>query len=103
MRSTIGTIELVIFKTKVNVTKQKVIDSSKLVDTILKDFDGFISRKLAVSNDGTWSDIVYWKDLKSAEYAGQEVLKNTTCQKYFSLIDEKNMQFLHLEPVVVDD
>jgi hypothetical protein len=61
---------------------------------------GFISRKLAVSENGTWTDIVYWTDLKSAEIASKEVMKSETCGVFFGMIDESSMQFMHLKPVL---
>lgn len=101
MSKKVGTVELVIFKVKNNLSEEEVIGAANAVNPVLESYAGFISRKLAVSKDGVWSDIVYWSDLKSAEYAGQEVMKNETCQAYFGMIDEKSMNFMHLKPVLL--
>jgi len=99
-RKEVGTIEVVVFKTIPGFTKQEVIEAAKAVNPVVEKFNGFISRKLAVNEDGTWTDIVYWTDLESAKQAGEEVMKSKTCQKFFGMIDEKSMQFMHQTPVI---
>ena len=99
-RQEVGTIELVIFKTKPEFCQKEVIEAANAVNPVVKKFKGYISRKLAVSKDGTWTDIVYWTDLESAEHAAQEVMKSEICQKFFEMIDEKSMSFMHLNPVI---
>jgi len=96
----VGTIELVIFKTKPEFSQKEVIEAANAVNPVVKVFKGYISRKLAVSKDGTWTDIVYWTDLESAEHAANEIMKSETCQKFFGMIDEKSMTFMHLNPVI---
>ncbi len=96
----VGIIEVVIFKTNQGFSEQEVIEAANAVNPVVKQFEGFISRKLAVSEDGTWTDIVYWTDLASAKHAGEQVMKSKTCQKFFSMIDEKSMQFMHQTPVI---
>lgn len=96
----VGTIELVIFDTYPQYSEEEVIAAAKAVNPVAEKFDGYIDRKLAVDKNGKWTDIVYWTDLKSAEYAAQEILKSETCQKFFEMINEESMQFMHLEPVI---
>ncbi|WP_420573362.1 hypothetical protein [Kordia sp.] len=96
----VGTIELVIFDTYPQYSKEEVIAAAKALNPIVEKFDGYIGRKLAIDKDGKWTDIVYWTDLKSAEHAAQEVMKSETCQKFFGMIKEESMQFMHLEPVI---
>lgn len=99
-KKVVGTIEVVVFKTNHGFTRQEVIEAAKAVNPVVKQFEGFIGRKLAVTEDGTWTDIVYWTDLASAKHAGEEVMKSQTCQKFFAMIDEKSMQFMHQTPVI---
>lgn len=96
----VGTIELVIFKTKAEYSKAEIIEAAKAVNPIVEQFDGFIGRKLASNDEGIWTDIVYWTDLASAEKASQEVMKSETCKKFFGMIDEESMQFMHLNPEI---
>lgn len=99
----VGTIELVIFKTKPEITKKEFIEAAIAVNPIVEKFEGYISRNLAVDKDGTWTDIVYWTDLESADHAAQEIMKSETCQKFFEMIDEESMKFRHLQPVINDE
>ena len=96
----VGTIELVIFDTYPQYSKAEVIAAAKSVNPVAEKFDGYIGRKLAVDKNGKWTDIVYWTDLKSAEHAAQEILKSETCQKFFGMINQETMQFMHLESVM---
>ena len=96
----IGTIEVVVFKTKSAYSKEQVIEAAKAVNPVVQEYDGFIGRKLAIGEDGTWTDIVYWTDLQTAEIAAKEVMKSTSCQKFFAMIEEEGMQFMHLDPVI---
>lgn len=95
-----GTIELVIFKTQDGFSDAEVRASAQSVNLLLTGFDGFISRKLAKAADGTWADIVYWRDVDSAARAAREIMADATAQRFFQMIDESTMQFMHLEPVL---
>jgi len=103
VKQEVGTIELVTFKTKPGFSQKEVIEAANAVNPVVEKFSGYISRKLAVSEVGTWTDIVYWTDLESAEHAAQEVMKSETCQKFFGMIDEKSMKFMHLTPVIENE
>ncbi|CAM1357745.1 hypothetical protein [Tenacibaculum xiamenense] len=96
----VGTVELVVFKTKPLFTKEQVIEAAEALNPIVTKFNGYLGRRLSVAEDGTWSDIVYWTDKESAEFAAKEVMKSKTCQTFFAMIDEKSMQFMHMKPVI---
>ena len=57
----IGTIELVIFKTKPEFTQTEFIKAAKAVKPIIEKFEGYLGRKLAVNKEGIWTDIVLEK------------------------------------------
>lgn len=98
----VGTIEIVIFKTKPEFSQKEVIDAARAVNPVVKQFNGYLGRKLATGKDSTWVDIVYWTNLEAAEHANQEIIKSETCQKFFSMIDEESMDFRHFQTVIVD-
>ncbi|NMH88095.1 hypothetical protein [Flavivirga algicola] len=89
-------VELVLFKTKPEFTKDQMVDAAKNINPILEKYNGYISRKLSITDDGKWTDIVYWTDLKSAEKASKHILEDPLAQKYFAMIDETSMEFSHL-------
>jgi len=97
----IGTIETVLFKTKAEYSREQVIEAATAVNSVVDNFDGFIARKLAWSDENqSWIDIVYWSDKASAEYAAKEAMKSPVCQPFFQMIDESSMQFMHYNPVI---
>lgn len=93
-------IELVLFDIKPGYSEKEVIKAGEAVNSFLEKSDGFINRKLSLSKEGKWMDIVYWTTLENAEKASEEVLKSEICQKYFGMIDETTMQFMHLNIVI---
>lgn len=93
-------LELVLFKTKPQFTKDAIIKAGKSINSVLEKFDGFISRKLALTEDGEWMDLVYWTDLQKAKSASKAILNNEIAKEYFKMIDESTMQFMHLNVVI---
>ncbi|MDO5968636.1 hypothetical protein Q4Q35_02340 [Flavivirga aquimarina] len=93
-------VELVLFKTKPAFTKEVVVSAAKNMNSILEKHKGYISRKLSITEDGQWMDIVYWTDLESAKKASKHILENQLSQKYFEMIDEATMEFTHFNVVI---
>jgi hypothetical protein len=60
---------------------------------------GFVDRKLGVSEDGQYLDLVTWKDLYAAKTAADKVMQIPACLEYFGLIDESGMQFMHFTTI----
>lgn len=69
------------------------------LNSILKSYDGFISRQLAVGEKNQWMDLVFWENMENATFAAEDVLKDEMAQKAFQVIDESEMNFFHFEPV----
>ncbi len=93
-------VELVLFKTKPEFNKNQVIDAAKNINPILEKHKGYISRKLSITDDGQWMDVVYWSDLESAKKASKHILEDVVAQKYFAMIDETTMAFYHFNVVI---
>lgn len=94
MESTV--IELVIFKTKPNVSPMALKEAAAKVTPILQTMNGYEQRELAVTDDGQWADIVHWTDMKSAQDAAKAAMEIPVCLEFFGLIDEKTMTMFHL-------
>ena len=88
-------IELVIFKAKPNYTTEEVLKTMQSLNPILEQYNGFIKRSLALSEDGFWTDIICWDSMKDAKQAAKDIMQNEAALKAFSVIDEKQMQFYH--------
>ena len=67
---------------------------------MIEKYQGFISRKLSVNEDGLWMDVVYWTDLKSAENASKHILENKLAQKYFEMIDDNTVECNHFNVII---
>ncbi len=93
-------VELVLFKTKPEFTRDDVVNAAKNINPVLEKHNGYISRKLSITEDGQWMDVVYWADLESAEKASKQILEDAVAQKYFAMIDEATMAFSHLNVVI---
>jgi len=55
-------IEVVIFKAKPGVSDAHLRTKAAAIAAILRGMTGFVDRKLGVSEDGQYLDIVTWKD-----------------------------------------
>lgn len=96
----VKTIELVLFKTKPEYSNETVIKRAEKVNAVLDKYDGYISRKLAITEDGQWMDLVYWTNQESAEKASKDILENQLGQEYFDVIDMNTIETTHLNVVI---
>ena len=88
-------IETVIYQTTPGVSGSEHIKKAAAISPILAKLPGFVSRQFSKTADGKWIDIIYWKNLTSAEKAAEEVKSIPECQVFFADMDEKTMQFMH--------
>ncbi|WP_298486769.1 hypothetical protein [uncultured Maribacter sp.] len=93
----VGVVEVALFKAKPEFTKEEITKSAIAINPILKKLDGFISRKLAVTTDGQWMDILYWSSLEKAKSALAVVMKSEVCKTFFEMTDEANSEFIHFD------
>jgi len=99
MTTTIGTIELVLFKVNEGLSDDEVLKAATALNECVKIEQGFIRRRFAKSEEqNLWMDLVLWTDMESAQKAAKNVMKNETAQHFFSMINESSMQFIHFEP-----
>ena len=84
-----GIIELVIFKLNQQYQDQQVINAAEKINPVLKNMPGFIKRDLGRTEDGKWTDVVYWESLEQAQAAAKKVMKMEECQDFFGMISEK--------------
>lgn len=65
-----GIVELTTFELKEGVSNEVFLESAqKMQKEFLSTQEGFIKRTLVQSEDGTWTDIVYWEKHESCELA----------------------------------
>ncbi|MDX1642607.1 MAG: hypothetical protein R3220_12965 [Balneolaceae bacterium] len=95
----VNAIELVLFKPKPSVSEDEVKNSLTSLNSVLQSYDGFIARQLAKGKEDQWMDLVFWESMQDASFAAEDVLKNEKAIKAFEVIDERQMNFFHSEPV----
>lgn len=89
-------IELVTFSVNKGVTDAQIKLAAKNVTPSLKKLSGFKSRSFVHDQNGKWVDIVYWENIKSALSASESMMKNEMALSFFSLINQKDMNMMHL-------
>ena len=96
MDKKIGTIEMVKFQLKSDVSAEHGRIQLEKLTACASKFPGFVGRNLsqdAKSNE--WLDLVYWDKLESAQYAAQEIMKDPTAMEIFGVIDDSTMHMQH--------
>ena len=90
-------IEMVLFRTKEGVELENAKTELKKCNDFLVEQKGFISRKISISDDGQFLDIVFWTDMDAAKTAAEKSCQNPELLKIFSIIDENTQIFKHFE------
>lgn len=88
-------VEVALFKAKPEFTKEQISKKAIAINPILEKINGFISRKLAVTPDGQWMDILYWTSLEKAKNALPIVMENEVCKTFFAMTDDANSELMH--------
>lgn len=87
-----GIVEYVTFKAAKGVEDEALKLAAFNTDEVLDNIDGFIKRHIAKSDDGTWVEVVYWKDQVSAEEGLELFLKQPLSKKFLDLIEEGSVE-----------
>ena len=90
-------IEVALFKSKPEYTKEQLAEQALAINPVLNTLDGLVSRKLAVTPDGLWMDILYWASLEQANAALPVVMENEICKAFFEMTDDSTSEFMHFE------
>jgi len=88
-------IEMVLFRTIEGVTLEYAKTELKKCNDFLAKQKGFVSRKITVSDDGEFLDLVYWTDMDSAKAAAEKAMHDPEFLKICRIIDEKTELFKH--------
>lgn len=100
MEKRIGAIEVVLFKTKPGYTQDQAQEALESLNRHVVKFDGFISRKLSVDEQGNWMDLVYWESKGLALKAAEEIMKVPEAAQVFEVIDDSTIQMYHFNPAM---
>ena len=90
-------IEMVLFKVNEGIELEFAKKELIKVNEFLAEQEGFVSRKISISDEGQFLDLVYWTDMDSAMAAANKFMQNADMLKISSIIDEKTELFKHFE------
>ena len=88
-------IEMVLFKVNEGIEIEFAKKELIKVNELLVEQEGFVSRKIAICDDGQFLDIVYWTDMESAKTAAEKAMRDPEFVKICRVIDEKTELFKH--------
>ncbi len=92
------TVEIVTFKLKDTVTREKFLEASEGLDAFARQQQGFLYRSLCeASGAGEWTDILYWTDLASAQRASEQFGNSPLTKKVAECIDPNSISMQHLQ------
>jgi hypothetical protein len=92
-------IELVLFKTKVGVTQEQLIQAARATTPVLEQMNGYVRRNISVDEQGQWADIVYWTSKEAALEAADKFQNIKECQQYTNMIELDQMKMNHFDIV----
>ncbi len=96
-----GIVEVTTFQLRAGVEAQ---DFEAAARAMQKGFlalqTGFLKRTLTVSQDGTWTDIVYWEDQESAEKAMQMAEQSELVMPFMEKIDFNSVKMNLTTPIL---
>lgn len=103
-RQTVGMVEITTFKLNQGVTTKDFEQSAR---SMQKDFlemqNGFIKRALSVSEDSTWTDVVFWKDQESAEKTMKLSETSELVLPFMEKIDFNSVKMSLTTPVIIEE
>ena len=99
-----GMVEITTFKLNQGVTTKDFEQSAR---SMQKDFlekqNGFIKRTLTVSDDSTWTDVVFWKDQESAEKTMKLSETSELVLPFMEKIDFNSVKMSLTTPVIIEE
>ena len=103
-QQTVGMVEITTFKLNQGVTTK---DFEKTARSMQKDFlekqNGFIKRTLTVSEDSTWTDVVFWNDRQSAERTMKIAETSELVLPFMEKIDFNSVKMNLTTPVIIEE
>jgi hypothetical protein len=97
----VETVEMASFKVRSGVTHEAVLAARRQLQRFLAAAPGYVSSRLVREADGTYTDLVVWRDAAAAHAAAAAAMENADAGAYFALIDETSVVMRHAAVVAV--
>lgn len=88
-------LELVTFKLAKGITDEAFLAENEHLNNWVKSQPGFEYRALAKTNEGSWTDTVFWQDMKTASAAQQSFGEEPSLQGMMKVIDMGSVKVDH--------
>lgn len=88
-------LEVVTFRLVAGTTKDQFLAAARATESPLHRQPGFVSRRLTLAEDGTWTDLVTWASLPQAHQAAQVMMAEPAFQPFMAMIDMGSVQMRH--------
>ncbi len=92
-------LELVSFRLRPGVEQGRFEPALAAVDDFLAGQPGFLSRQVFRADDGTWFDLVRWRDLDSARNAAAAIRSDDRCRDFLDCLDPASVTMTHAQLV----
>ena len=81
-------LEITSFKLKEGATEKDLLKGvEKMQNEFLTNVEGFISRTLTKEEDGTWRDVIFWKDHHVLQVTAKKGMKSKAAGLFMSCIN----------------
>lgn len=88
-------LEMVTFNLAGGVSEDHFLAAAEASTGALITLPGFLGRRLAKAEDGSWIDIAEWRDAASAQAAGKVFHKLSQAEVFCSMIDLRSVKVSH--------
>ncbi len=88
-------LEVVTFRLVAGPTQDQFLAAAHATDSPLRRQPGFLSRRLTLAEDGTWTDLVTWASLPQAKAAATAMMAEPAFQPFMAMIDMDTVQMRH--------
>ncbi len=87
--------EIVTFRLNEDADRETFLADAKATGPLLGRTTGFLSRSLSEAEDGSWTDIVFWRTMDAAKLAAQTVPHHPDFAPFGSAIDGPSVAMRH--------
>ena len=80
-------IEYVTFQSKPSTSAAELTEKAVATDKVLDTIDGYIKRFISRQDNGTWVEVVFWRDIDAAKAGLNIFLDHPDSQVFLELIE----------------
>ncbi|MHA1545134.1 MAG: antibiotic biosynthesis monooxygenase family protein [Alphaproteobacteria bacterium] len=93
-------IEIVTFNLAPGVTEAEFLEKIPTSTNFIKACEGFISRRLSRSEDGSWLEHVEWETMAAAKAASDAFMSEASLKSFMQAIDGSSAKVRHNQLLV---